>query len=96
MNMTDDVDPDPDVVCDERSFLAFVKLLAEDRRQADLVDEGPCGAPRRWQNHTIQSFLEGATSWAEDSDFGRSQDLDESTNPWHRFAVFLYCGKIYE
>jgi hypothetical protein len=89
-----------DSVSDATSFLAFARLLAEDR--ADEVEKeaanpaqpyGP-GA-NGWENGTIEAFLEAAVAWAEATDFGLSQGLTPD-NPWKRFAVFLYCGKIYE
>ena len=81
---------------DERSFLAFVKALVEDRRLADRLDEGPYGARRGWQNDSIADFLESAVAWTEDSDFGRNQGVPVEASPWCRAAIFLYCGKIYE
>ena len=89
-----------DTVNDERSFLKFVDALRKDREKevtaqsATPVD--PCGrGPYGWENHTIEDFLEAAQAWAEDSNFGESQNLKEAS-PWKKFAVFLYCGKIYE
>jgi hypothetical protein len=90
-----EVDLDPKLVCDEVTFLAFVQALAQDCRLASEVDEGEHGAPRGWQNESIDSFLDAAVAWAHDSNFGRRQGLPEDS-PWRRFAVFLYCGKIYE
>jgi hypothetical protein len=60
------------------------------------MEAGPWDAPRSWQNDTIEHFLESALAWAQDSNFGRSQGLSEDVNAWRRFAVFLFCGKIYE
>jgi len=77
-----------DQVNDGQTFLRFARALAEDRAAA--LPEGT-----DWQNNTIESFLECAVAWAESSDFGARQGLDPS-NPWRQFAVFLYCGKIYE
>ena len=94
--MANHIGADPDSVHDEKSFLTFVAELAEDRRQANRIDEGPYGAPRGWQNDTIENFLEAALAWAEASNFGRTQGLSDETNTWRRLAVFLYCGKIYE
>jgi len=91
-----EVSPNPDSVHDEKSFLDFVADLAEDRRLANHVNDGPYGAPRGWQNDTIVDFLESAMSWAQDSNFGRTQGITDETNAWRRLAVFLYCGKIYE
>jgi len=48
-----------------------------------------------WENGTIEAFLDAAASWAEASEFGKNQGLPED-NPWRQFAIFLYCGKIYE
>jgi hypothetical protein len=88
--------PNPDSVHDESTFVAFVRALLEDRRLANAVEDGPYGAPRGWQNGTVEDFLSGALTWAEDSNFGRTQGLTDEANPWRRLAVFLYCGKIYE
>jgi hypothetical protein len=38
---------------------------------------------------------EAALSWAEDTDMGVDQGLPPEPS-WRAFAVFLYCGKIYE
>ena len=62
--------PAPDTVHDEASFLAFIADLADDRRLASLVNEGPHASPRGWQNDTIEAFLSPAVAWAQDSNFG--------------------------
>lgn len=87
-------------VVNEASFLAFVKALAADRRSDTSAERsanpspyGPSAAG--WENQTIEHFLEAAVAWAEATNMGKSQGLAES-NPWKRFAIFLYCGKIYE
>ncbi len=72
-------------VKDEKSFLLFVKSLIKDRK-----------SPDDWENNTIDDFLESSVAWAEDSSFGINQDSELETNKWKQFAVFLYCGKIYE
>lgn len=84
------MDPDDllEEVNDDQSFLRFAHALMADKAaaSADSTD---------WENDTIDGFLESAVAWAESSDFGIRQGLDPS-NPWRQFAVFLYCGKIYE
>ncbi|MNT46468.1 hypothetical protein D3C72_1831110 [compost metagenome] len=70
-------------VRDAKTFLIFARALVED------IPNG------EWENTTIEGFLRGAIAWAEDSNFGVSQRL-QSSNFWHQFATFLYCGKIYE
>lgn len=91
-------DPNPDDVHDEASFLRFVAALAADRRSAAQQERSahPQDAVGGWQNRTIESFLDGAFAWAQDSDFGRTQGLSEDVSPWRRMAVFLFAGKIYE
>lgn len=87
-------------VTDSQSFLVFVRALVIDRLQAknrESVNNNQSDVfqENEWENTTIESFLDAAISWAEDSDFGTTQGL-LSSNPWRQFAVFLYCGKIYE
>lgn len=87
-------------VSDAASFLAFARLLAEDRAdevQKEAASPTPLGGrgANGWENVTIETFLDAAISWAEATDVGLSQGLTPD-NPWKRFAVFLYCGKIYE
>jgi hypothetical protein len=91
---------DPKHVVDESSFLAFAKSLLQDRTRAEAMEAKHPSAfygqsHLGWENTTISGFLEGAVGWAEDSDFGATQGID-SSDPWKKFAVFLYCGKIYE
>ena len=85
-----------DAVKDESSFLAFVKALVADREQHEgkAIDE--VGFVEDWENNNISGFLEAAVSWAEDSNFGVNQEPALAANKWKQFAVFLYCGKIYE
>ena len=73
-----------EAVSDRDSFLAFVKALIADRQSG-----------QGWENDSIEQFLDAAAAWAEDSQFGDRQGLKDAS-PWKRFAVFLYCGKIYE
>ncbi len=87
-------------VSDEQSFLRFVNALRKDREldaaAEKMMPSSPYGPTQcGWENVTIESFLESACAWAEDTGFGDSQNLGEST-PWRKFATFLYLGKIYE
>jgi len=89
-----------EAVNDSESFLAFVRALIADRIdeiQIEKVNPSPPygrGA-NGWENGTIEAFLEAAVSWAEVTDFGERQRTTDQ-NPWHKFALFLYLGKIYE
>jgi hypothetical protein len=101
----DTADPlDPDTVHDRESFLAFVRALVADREAAVEAEQRKPTDPRvlglvpdagGWYNFTIESYLDAAVRWAEDSDMGESQGLPAGPS-WKAFAVFLLCGKIYE
>ena len=87
-------------VTDQESFLVFVSALAQDRvsaARAETQDPAPpYGADAGgWENKSIETFLDAAVAWAEDSNFGATQGL-ATASLWRKFAVFLYCGKIYE
>jgi len=87
-------------VSSEESLLAFIAALAKDRRQAVVAErENPNSSygpdAGGWENRSIEDFLDAAAAWAESTNFGLTQGL-AADNPWKRFAVFLYLGKIYE
>lgn len=89
-----------DLVKDEKTFLKFVSELKMNRENSIEKERQKPSRPYAphalgWENISIESFLDGAISWAEDTDFGKSQGLSNDL-PWKKFAVFLYCGKIYE
>ncbi len=83
-------------VTDEQSFLDFAKALMKDREAHEGKSVDEVGFSGDWANNDISGFLESAIAWAVDSDFGARQDAELKTNKWKQFAVFLYCGKIYE
>ena len=85
-----------ETVSDVTTFLAFVRTLIKDREAeaGHSIDDFGRGE-NGWENHTIEGFLEAALSWAESTNLGASQGMVDAS-PWKRFAVFLYCGKIYE
>lgn len=85
-----------ETVVDEKTFLAFVTALEKDRRDNAVTGIDDFGRNESgWENHSIEDFLEAARTWAADSGFGSKLGL-ESASPWKKFAVFLYCGKVYE
>jgi hypothetical protein len=84
----------------EGSLLAFIAALVKDRRDAVVAEKSSPSSPYGpdaggWENSSIEAFLEAAAAWAESTNFGLTQGL-RPDNPWKRFAVFLYLGKIYE
>jgi len=89
-----------DGVCDQRSFLQFVRALVADREDEIIKGREKPSSPygpgaNGWENGTIEAFLDAALRWAEDSEFGKSERVPDQ-NPWRQFSIFLYCGKTYE
>jgi hypothetical protein len=96
--------PDPgdlvDEVTDLDSFLTFVDALIADRedevRKEHIQPSSPWGpGANGWENGTIEQFLFAALRWAQDTRMGQTQGLPVEPS-CKAFAVFLYCGKIYE
>ena len=89
-----------DQVHDCDSFLRFVRELIADRRAATSQDQHTSDNAddldvTGWENDTIEDFLAASLAWADDSQMGTLQGLPQEPS-WKAFAVFLYCGKIYE
>mgnify|MGYP003141281635 CR=1 FL=1 len=97
--MTMELESYLDKVIDEASFLEFARALQADKADEDRSEKKNPSNPyshgcNGWQNTTIEGFLESAAAWAEDCAFGEA--LEPNANPWKKFALFLYGGKIYE
>ena len=88
-----------DRVKDQESFLEFARALQTDKEDEDRKEKEKPANPysygwNGWVNNTIDGFLESAIAWSEDSNFGNN--IENTENPWKKFALFLYGGKIYE
>jgi hypothetical protein len=71
-------------VNDEKTFLVFLEVLADDKRFN----------PVEWSYHDIADHLEGCIKWAKLSEEGKAEDYEVPANPWKRFAdLLLYGGK---
>jgi hypothetical protein len=90
-------------VCDRTTFIAFVHALSDDRRDEVQKEQhspsNPLGpGANGWENTTIETFLEAAAAWAEDTI--KLTDVRQTwfseTATWQAFARFLYMGKLYE
>jgi hypothetical protein len=86
-----------DQVLDRDSFIAFVEALADERRQAERLenaspDRYQLGGALNWQNGDIAAFLEAAMNYFDEKPFHKP----ESHPSWRMFAEFLYHGKIFE
>jgi hypothetical protein len=91
----DDLDKQLENVSDAESFLKFVKALVVDREDEVAKEKSKPGSPfgpgaNGWEHGTIESYLDAAVAWAEDS---RRLPKEPS---WKAFAEFLYSGKSYE
>ena len=86
-----------DKVVDQKSFVAFVWALADERERAQQIErENPKSYPvdgaLNWKNGDIPSFLGAALYLLEKT---RDEEPDEQPS-WKLFADFLYHGKIIE
>ena len=86
-------------VTDQDSFLEFARALMADKADEDRKEREHPSNPyshgwNGWENNTIVGFLDSAIAWAVASRFGEKEGSVE--NPWKKFALFLYGGKIYE
>ena len=79
----------------EASFIRFVALLAEERKSVDGLPVTIDGFQGPWASQTIAAFLEAASTWAVDSEFG-ARPGPKPSNPWQLFATFLWAGRGYE
>jgi hypothetical protein len=89
-----------DQVTDRASFFAFVSALIADREEEVALEKHTPSSPygpgaKGWENATIEQFLDAALAWAQSTNMGQTQGLPEEPS-WKAFAVFLYCGKVYE
>jgi hypothetical protein len=84
-------------VCDQETFIVFVKALAEERAGAERAEvENPhmyvIDGASDWKNADIASFLYAALDYFEEKPFHKP----EQEPSWRMFAEFLYCRKIIE
>ena len=93
--MTDSLLSSLKAVNDEASFMNFARALLADRQVADGAPSSLDGFQGEWANNSISAFIEGAISWAEDSEFG-VRPGPKASNPWALFATFLWAGRGYE
>lgn len=74
-------------VNDGASVLAFVRLLIKDRvyevEKKSVSPSSPYGpGVNGWENGTIESYLDAALRWAEDSALGKEPEAAQ--NPWNQ------------
>ncbi|WP_434752220.1 DUF7660 family protein [Paenibacillus amylolyticus] len=72
-------------VQDEESFIVFLSALSKDRQ----------ACPDEWQHDSIESFLEAAADWSQESVNGLTH-YEKPDNSWKRCAQIMYMGKFYE
>jgi len=84
-------------VHDRNTFMEFVWALVADRESAEQLERADpkryqLGGAGNWQNGSISTFLGGAASYFEDSEWASGT----AQPSWRDLAQFLYLGKIYE
>ena len=87
-------------VTDRNSFFQFVEALIDDwedeKAKERIQPRRPYGpGANGWENGSIGNYLGAALRWARDTNMGGRQGLPEGPS-WKTFAIFLYCGKVYE
>lgn len=98
--MTDDLRDLARAVCDEATFIGFVRALGEDwedeQTKEALSPSSPYGpGANGWENGSIGAFLESASAWA-DASINGLPGYAVPSNPWRRCAEILLMGKHYE
>lgn len=87
-----------DRVIDERSFIEYLRALADDwtaAHEAGVLSASPTGSASNWENGSIGAFLDAAVRWADASRNGL-RFYDVPANPWRRMAEIMRAGKEYE
>lgn len=69
----------------------FIAFLTEFARTARTT-------PERWENDTLESYLEACAAWLEDSDgYYENWGLPlPEDGPWNLVADMLQAGRVYE
>lgn len=70
----------------KKDFVDFVNHLVKDLKQN----------PKDWANTTLEDFLNGISSWVDDSDglFSGENPLDDAD--WNLIATLFFTGSRYE
>lgn len=89
-----------DAVCDEESFLQFVKDLVADWDEEKEIEVKTPASPYSqgalgWENGSISAFLDAASSWG-DATIDGTKYYVKPNNSWCRAAHILHAGKFYE
>ena len=87
-------------VSDEKTFLEFIALLADDWNEEREIEQqrpsSPYGAGALgWENGTVGAFLDAVHRWGTTSINGL-KFYEKPENPWRRMAQVLHAGKFYE
>jgi hypothetical protein len=77
-----------DQIITREDFVSFIKALASDY----------INSPDKWENSTIDRYLEALAAWVEDMD-GYYRNMGETVPvdiDWKAFANMLMAAKMYE
>lgn len=73
-------------VKDKKSFIQFLKFLAQDFEDNDI----------EWENLTVPAFLKSIAAWVDDYSICQFNDIDWENIDFKALARIFYMGKIYE
>jgi hypothetical protein len=87
-------------VTDEKSFIQFLELLANDREKEIELEKSNPSSPYSsgalgWENILIEQFLERASAWGQ-ATVESTGFYSKPENPWSRAAQIICAGKSYE
>jgi hypothetical protein len=87
-------------VCDEKSFIDFLKVLSDDwfddEAKSASLKVAPYGpSPNGWENGTIGNFLEASAACGTDG-LNEADGHQSVAEAWHRAARIILGGKHYE
>ena len=77
-------------VVDQRTFVAFIRALADERIAVERK-----GGHGDWEHGTIGTYLDAVAARGEDADYD-FDDVSKADNPWRRAACILLYGKYYQ
>ena len=88
-----------DYVVDEKSFIQFAKALQTDKEEENRIEKEKPSPPdsqghEKWENGSIEAFLESSIAWSDGIRFGQMYSKD--LNPSRKFTQFSFAGKTYE
>jgi hypothetical protein len=89
-----------EVVADEGAFIRLLQMMAVDRHNEEQKELARPSSPfsagaNGWENCSIETFLEAAAAWGEDTS-RTAKPGAEASDVWRRAAMIVVAGAFYE